>query len=82
MSKYPVLRPSNLPNWGSCRPAPRLFKGPTWLTDPYGSVDFCRSTSRGYRAHSRALGIVAKMRHSGEIEQLEYDRVVALLYID
>lgn len=79
----PGLRPSALPMWPCPNAAPE-----TWTEYGYppfssfGSVDHYRSEDKGYRAHSRALKILAKLRHQGEELLDAYDRTVCDFYID
>lgn len=81
-----TVRPETIVDLGLFQdsvPAPKTW--PEGGYEPFslfGSVDHYRSEDKGYRAHSRALKILAKLRHQGE-ELLEaYDRTVHEFYID
>lgn len=48
----------------------------------FGSVDYYRTRVKGYRAHSRALKIMAMLTHRDGHRNIAYDNIVYLFYID
>jgi hypothetical protein len=48
----------------------------------FGSVDYYRTKHKGYRAHSRALKIIAVLSNRDGHRGIAYDHIVYSFYMD